>query len=154
MDVRRKLQGFSLLELMITLVIAAMLVSVALPMYDRNVQRGKAAKAIGDISRLSLEIERYRLNNRDQMPPSLSDLSIAVPEDPWGQPYIFLNIIDGDAKIGDLRKDGKLNPLNSDFDLYSIGRDGETAKPLNAKSSRDDIVRANDGAFIGLGADY
>jgi len=45
-------------------------------------------------------------------------------------------------------------PINTDFDLYSMGPDGRSAPPLTAKHSRDDIVRANDGAFIGLASDY
>ena len=45
-------------------------------------------------------------------------------------------------------------PLNSDFDLYSMGPDGQTATPLTAKASRDDIVRANNGGFIGVASDY
>ena len=60
----------------------------------------------------------------------------------------------GGPGAGGLRKDGKLNPLNSDFDLFSLGKDGDSSGPLSAKASRDDIVRANDGAFIGLGEDY
>ena len=56
--------------------------------------------------------------------------------------------------IGDVRKDKNLNPLNTDFDLYSLGEDGASASPLTAKNSRDDIVRANNGAYIGLGEDY
>ena len=56
--------------------------------------------------------------------------------------------------MGGFRKDGNLNPLNTDFDLYSRGQDGDTAGPLSAQSSRDDIVRANNGAFVGLGEDY
>ena len=44
--------------------------------------------------------------------------------------------------------------MNSDFDLYSVGNDGDSESPLSAKASRDDIVRANNGAFIGLGEDY
>ena len=56
--------------------------------------------------------------------------------------------------VGDFRKDKNLNPLNTDYDLYSVGKEGATASALTAKSSRDDIVRANDGAFIGRGEDY
>jgi general secretion pathway protein G len=52
------------------------------------------------------------------------------------------------------RKDKNLVPLNSDFDLYSKGPDGESVPALTAGVSRDDIVRANDGAFIGVAADY
>lgn len=52
------------------------------------------------------------------------------------------------------RKDHALHPLNTDFDLYSCGKDGETAKPLTAQKSRDDIIRANDGQYIGLASNY
>ena len=50
----------------------------------------------------------------------------------------------------------KLNvPAHVDADdLYSVGRDGKSASPLTAKDSLDDIVRGNNGAFVGLAADY
>ena len=40
-------------------------------------------------------------------------------------------------------------PVNSDFDLYSMGPDGDSRAPFTAKASRDDIVRASNGGFIG-----
>lgn len=150
----RKSKGFGLLELLVTLVIAALLVSLAIPSYEMFTRRAKVAGAIGDIAEFSLAIESFRLNNNDRIPESLAELGIDVPLDPWGRPYEFLNILDSDPNIGALRKDGKLNPLNTDFDLYSRGKDGESVGPLSAKKSRDDIVRANNGAFIGLGEDY
>ena len=55
---------------------------------------------------------------------------------------------------GQARKDRALVPINSDFDLFSTGRDGQSMGPLTAPSSQDDIVRASDGAFVGLGRDY
>ncbi len=55
---------------------------------------------------------------------------------------------------GKARKDRKLNPLNSDFDLYSLGKNGVSKTQLTNKDSLDDVVRANDGAFVGLAADY
>jgi general secretion pathway protein G len=58
------------------------------------------------------------------------------------------------VSIGQARKDRKLVPINSDFDLFSPGRDGKTTGPLTAKASQDDIVRGSDGAFVGLGKDY
>ena len=147
-------KGFGLLDLMVTLVIASMLVTLAIPAYDMFVSRAKVAKAIGDIGKLSIAIEMFRLNNNDQIPVSLNDLTMNVPLDPWERSYIFLNIRAAGPGKGSFRKDGKLNPLNTDFDLYSLGRDGDSKGPLSAKASRDDIVRANDGAFIGLGEDY
>jgi general secretion pathway protein G len=50
---------------------------------------------------------------------------------------------------GTLRKDRNLVPINSDYDLYSLGPDGETRPPLTAGPSRDDIARAADGSFVG-----
>ena len=35
-----------------------------------------------------------------------------------------------------------------------MGKDGASIGPLTAKASLDDIVRANNGQFIGLAADY
>lgn len=52
------------------------------------------------------------------------------------------------------RKDRFLVPINSDYDLYSKGRDGESVAPLTAQKSHDDVVRANDGAFVGLAVNF
>ena len=56
--------------------------------------------------------------------------------------------------MGQARKDRFLVPLNSDYDLYSAGKDGKSRPPLSAQMSQDDIVRANDGAYIGLASQY
>ncbi len=53
-----------------------------------------------------------------------------------------------------MRKDRFLVPLNSDFDLYSKGPDRKSVPPLTAEASRDDIIRANDGGYIGLASEY
>ena len=147
-------KGFGLLDLVVTLIIVSLLASVAIPSYQAFTQRARVAAAIGDIGKLSLAIESHRLRYNDRVPNSLEELGVPVPLDPWGQPYAFLKIQGSGGGVGALRKDGALNPLNTDFDLYSVGRDGESAGPLSAKKSRDDIVRANNGAFIGLGEDY
>jgi general secretion pathway protein G len=52
------------------------------------------------------------------------------------------------------RKDRFLVPINSRYDLYSRGPDGDSRPPLTALPSRDDIVMANDGGFIGLAAKF
>ena len=85
-------KGFGLLDLLVTLVIASLLVSLAIPAYDMFISRAKVAKAVGDIGSLSIAIEQYRLHNQNQMPPSLGDLAIDVPHDPLGRPYAYLDI--------------------------------------------------------------
>ena len=147
-------KGFGLIELMITLVIAALLLSIAVPAYDRFVDRAKEARAIGDVGTISIEIGKFQLRNNNALPDTLDELGISIPLDPWGTPYAYLNIVTADPGNGALRKDKNLSPLNTDFDLYSSGEDKESTGPLSAAASRDDIVRANNGAFIGLGEDY
>jgi general secretion pathway protein G len=60
----------------------------------------------------------------------------------------------GSNVTGQARKDRFLVPINSDFDLYSVGPDGDSTPPLNAKNSRDDIIRANDGLFVGPASNF
>ncbi len=144
----------SLLELLVTLVIMSLLFTLSVPAYTGFVNRAKVARAIGEIAAFDVEIERFRLNNNDRIPNNLAELPVAVPSDPWGRNYQYLNIVAAGAGKGAFRKDGKLNPLNTDYDLYSMGADGDSKGPLSAKASRDDIVRASNGAFIGLGEDY
>jgi general secretion pathway protein G len=72
--------------------------------------------------------------------------------DPWGQPYQYYNIA-ANGK-GGARKDKALNPLNSDFDLYSVGPDGLTKSQVSNKDSLDDVIRANNGGFIGNASDF
>ena len=143
-----------MLELMIVLVIAGLLAAVSVPAYTEYVSRAKISRAVSDISELHIAISRFRNSVADRFPANLGELAGPVPDDPWGQPYVYLNIADDKPNKGQLRKDGKLNPINTDYDLYSVGADGGSQKPLVAKQSRDDIVRANNGDFIGLAEDY
>jgi len=58
------------------------------------------------------------------------------------------------GSIGHARKDRFLVPINSDFDLYSMGKDGQSVGPLTAQKSHDDIIRANDGGYYGLASNF
>lgn len=146
--------GMGLLDLMVALVIFSLFAALAVPAYTGMVNRGREAGAVGDVGSLAIEIERFAVNNNDRLPMNLNELTMDIPKDPWGNDYQYLNIRAAGPGKGAFRKDGNLNPLNTDFDLYSMGADGASAGPLSAKKSRDDIVRANNGAFIGLGEDY
>lgn len=149
-----RIKGYGLIELMVTLVFASLLMSIAVPAYDRYAERARIAKAVGDIGSISVEIGKFQLRNNDRLPVSLAELGVDIPMDPWDRPYSYINIEAAGPGVGGFRKDKNLNPLNTDFDLYSSGKDGESKGPLSAKASQDDIVRANNGAFIGRGEDY
>lgn len=146
----RVLRGMTLVELLVAMIIVGTLATIAFQAYARVMQRNRVTQAIVDITQLQVDLERY-VTQYGAFPTSLAAAGLSR-DDPWGHPYAYLNM-DG-AKVGKVRKDKSLHPLNTDYDLYSMGPDGKTASPLTAKASRDDIVRANNGAFIGTAADY
>jgi len=147
---RNQQRGFTLLELLVAIAAAVIVASVAIPAFTGYVQRARVARAVSDIGTLSLNLYRWQLNTR-AWPATLAEAGIGGV-DPWGRPYVYLRV--QGATPGQLRKDRNLVPINTDFDLYSLGPDGQTAAPLTAQKSQDDVVRANNGTFIGLATNY
>jgi general secretion pathway protein G len=144
--------GYTLIELMIVLAIIATLAAIAVPNYQAFVDKSRISRAIADIKTISTELDTLRISG-DPLPNSLAEVGYGNHRDPWGNPYQYLNLatLQGNGKA---RKNQFLVPLNSDYDLYSMGKDGDSESPLKARASRDDILRANDGAFVGLAATY
>jgi general secretion pathway protein G len=136
----------------VLVVLAATLVlgSFAVPAFKGYVERSRVARAVSDIGTMSLRLHQWQRSG-NTLPRTLQEAGIATV-DPWGRPYVYLRA--ADASRAQLRKDGELVPLNSDFDLYSLGPDGVSALALPAAPSRDDVVRAANGAFIGVAATY
>ncbi len=125
--------------------------SIAIPGFVGYVDRANNAEAIGDIGTLSLQIAQWQ-TNFGRLPNTLAEAGLDGRTDPWGRPYVYLNI--GNANPGQVRRDKNLNPVNTDYDLYSMGKDGETTTAFTAQKARDDVVRANNGRFLGLAEDY
>jgi general secretion pathway protein G len=151
----RRRRGFTLLELMCAAAVAALLLTIAVPTYRTAVQRAHVRACVNDLLQLSMAIESYRTAHGMQPPLSLDDLPAGPRIDPWGNPYKFLNFASGEPGVkGKIRKDHNLHPLNTDFDLYSTGPDGKSAAALTAKSSRDDIIWARDGSYVGVASEY
>jgi general secretion pathway protein G len=144
--------GFTIVELLLGIAILGVLTGIAYPSYQQYTERVRIAQAIIDIQGISSSVEAYSRDNREY-PADLNEIGKGSMKDPWGNAYQYTNL--GAAKgHGKARKNKSLVPINSDFDLYSMGKDGASASPLTAKASRDDIVRANDGRFVGLASDY
>jgi prepilin-type N-terminal cleavage/methylation domain-containing protein len=144
--------GFTLVEILLTVAIAGTLAAIAIPAYERALETARVVRAIADIRVMARSIQADELMT-GELADSLDDAGLSQYRDPWGQPYVYLPIA-GKSGNGGVRKDRKLNPINSDFDLYSMGRDKVTKTQLTNKDSLDDIVRANDGGFVGLAEDF
>ena len=149
---RTRSQGFTWVELAIAMLIVGILSSIALAKYDTHQKEIQTNQAITDIRAISMMISQYELDNRSY-PNSLTNIGQSQVLDPWGRPYAYLNhaTVHGN---GPVRKNRNLNPINTDYDLYSLGPDGRTRTQLTARDSQDDIVRANNGAFVDIASKY
>lgn len=145
--------GFTLIEVLIVIGILGVLASVAVAKYSDYRDRTRVYQAVTEIGALSVIISQYARENNHTPPDSLADVRAGGKLDPWGGPYQYVNLVSINGH-GKARKDKNLNPLNTDFDLYSMGKDGASQTSLMAKTSRDDVIRAGDGRFIGLARDF
>jgi len=170
--------GFTLIEIAVVLAIIGILSSTAGVQYFKMLERARIARAIVELRAIAADLDPMGDEN-SKLPASLADAGLGR-DDPWGRPYRYL-LIQGalpgglGSTGGDLpqvaaqggggggggkpaialaRKDRFLVPINSDYDLYSVGPDGETKATLNNPVSRDDIIRAADGGFYGLAENF
>ena len=152
-QLRHALQrGFTIFEIAVVLAIGGIILAITVPAVQSYIDRARTAQAITDIGQMSATIKQYS-RSHGAFPDTLADVSLDTFLDPWGRPYQYFNLVTAKGN-GKARKDKKLNPLNSDYDLYSVGPDGDTAAQLTNAKSRDDVVRARDGGFIGVAADF
>jgi len=120
-----KSTGFTLLELLVVLVILGLLVGYVAPKYFAQLGKSEVKTARAQINSLEKALDQYRLDV-GQYPSSEQGINAlnaapggeskwagpylqkAVPNDPWGRPYIY-----------------KSPGEHGDFDLSSLGKDGQ-----------------------------
>jgi general secretion pathway protein G len=163
--------GLTLIELLIVIAIIGILSGIAIPLYIGQIEKARGIKAVAELDNLQLEIRNFELDY-SRLPESLEEVTSGGLTDPWGNSYRYLNFAaleadpeeeapdpgkepkgkaKGKAKKGEaggensVRLDQFDAPLNSDYDLYSCGRDGRSAPSIDDPLSRDDIVRGHDG---------
>jgi general secretion pathway protein G len=142
-------RGYSIIEILMVLFLIATVTAIAIPQYLDARERSITLSVITDIRQIEDRISIFKLE-KEALPDTLAEIGLAHLSDPWGNPYQYLRIQGAEAKsTGFQRKDHFLVPVNSDYDLYSMGPDGKSAPPFTAKASRDDIVRTSDGGYVG-----
>lgn len=143
--------GFTLIEVMVSTCIIGLLAAIATPLYVGYLEKARVVVAVSDMKSIEAAIFNF-VSNNDALPDTLAQVGMDDLLDPWGNPYAYLRIDGGDVK-GKLRKDHFMVPVNTDFDLYSMGKDGASVSPFTAKASQDDIVRAYNGGYYGKVSD-
>lgn len=116
--------GFTLLEIMVVVVILGILAAFVVPRFMDRPGEARQVRAKQDVQAISTALNLYRLDNfgyptTDQGLQALvsapSDVPNwrqggyldAVPRDPWGREYVYLN-----------------PGQHGEFDVYSLGADG------------------------------
>ena len=169
---RRRSVGSTFYEVLFVIVIMGVIMSVALPTYTSYREKIRYAEAARDIGIISQRLERFYFTN-SRYPEYLVEVGIQddheLRVDPWGTPYYYLNKTDVDPDTGvpvagangakpDPRTLSNGNGVNTDYDLFSAGADRGYNPGIftggNVESSWDDVIRINNGKFIGTPADY
>jgi general secretion pathway protein G len=124
---RKRVNGFTLVELMVVIFIIGLLATVVVINVLPSQDRAMTEKARSDIATLSQALEMYRLDNLAYPgtaeglgalmtpPPTLAQPGRyrsggyikKLPQDPWGRPYQYTS-----------------PGTTGAFDLYSLGADG------------------------------
>jgi general secretion pathway protein G len=168
--------GYTLIEILLVVTMVGLISAIAVPGYEAALEKARVVRAIGDIRTVQNELQAHQLVN-GCYPGTLDEIGYGSMRDPWGSAYVYGPLEGAPAGggkggggkggkpkcgacsgaclgTGQARKDRNLVPINSDFDFYSMGKDRQSVGPLTAKASQDDVVRASDGGFIGLGRDF
>ena len=153
-------RGFTLAELIVVIAIVGILSTFGLSVYKHFINKARNTRAVVEIQMYEKEIMNF-VNDTDRLPDALAELGLEVTQDPWKNAYQYINF-DTSPGAGDKRRTkgakgkgkGKGSPLNTDYDLYSMGKDGMSAPALTEDVSLDDIIRADDGAYTGLASGY
>jgi general secretion pathway protein G len=146
-------RGFTLVELVIALAILGVLGALTVSQYLAYIDRVRVARAVIELKDISSQLDPIAFEG-GALPNTLADLGIVGRNDPWGRPYVYLKIRGNPSAGSKTRRDQFLVPINTDYDLYSRGKDGKTSLILTHPLSLDDVIRGNDGAFLGLAAKY
>lgn len=120
-----KIQGFTLLELLVVMVIIGLLAGYVGPKYFEQIGKSETKTAKAQIDALGKALDQFRidtgsyptseqgleaLNKNPGNNPKWAGpyLKKSVPNDPWDKPYLY-----------------KSPGEHGDYDLYSLGKDGQ-----------------------------
>jgi general secretion pathway protein G len=152
---KKRLRALTLVELLIAIAILGTLSAIAVPTYNNYIDEARNSSAVADIRGIEGGILRFQVE-RGRPPDTLAEAGLPTKLDPWGNPYQYTRM----AGLSKKERDAKCRwnkfekPLNEDFDLSSMGKDGKTKPKITHKDSHDDIIRANGGAYVGPASEY
>ena len=132
----KKMQGFTLIEIMIVVVILAILGSVVVPQLMDKPDKARAVKAKQDILAIESALDLYKLD-KFSYPTTEQGLAVLQPKfikqinkDPWEREYLYLNPGEhGAVDIFTYGADGKKGGEGMDADIGNWEAAEEKAQP-------------------------
>ena len=159
-------RGFTLVELIMVITIVGILSTIGLGVYRHFIDKARNTRALAEIRMFEKEIINF-LNDTERLPDALAELGLEITQDPWKNPYQYINFDTSPGAADNRRTTGakgkgkgkgkgldKDSPLNTDYDLYSMGKDGMSNPAITDAISMDDVIRADDGGYTGLASKY
>jgi len=124
--IRRRLRGFTFVELMVVITIIVLLITMAVPIYSNTIRRAKESVLLSNLSTLRDVIDRYSYD-KQKAPQSLQDLVSdgyfkEVPYDPMTGSNTTWRVIMEEASQSINQSDPGIFDVKSGSD--KIGLDG------------------------------
>ena len=142
--------AFTMIELLVVMAILGIVAVMAVPLYTKMLVNVRVSRVVSEIRAIEKSVFASAAENQSY-PASLNAINLDSWQDPWGNPYEYVNIIDSG---GAPRQDFFTFPLNKYFDIYSRGPDGLTTQIISDAEGLDDVVLARDGGWVGMGKDF
>lgn len=142
-------RGFTLVELLVSVAIIGVLASISAKGFGELKEKAKISRASSEIRTLEKDISAFAVEKGYYPPNGLGDIGKAGMLDPWGRAYEYKRYVSTE-----MRYLGADIELNSDFDLYSKGKDGLSDLSIENPASSDDISRLRDGSFVGTSESF
>ena len=137
-------RGYTLVELLFVCIILGVLAILAIPTYGSIREKMRISRCVVEIRGLEKAIAAYMIDSGGALPDNIGQLGLSANTDPWGHAYEYNKV--------PYRK--YLSFINQDFDIYSLGADGVPAEQfIDTPASKDDVVRAGEGGYVGLASD-
>lgn len=142
----RSCSGFTLIELILVVALVGILATLAIPSFNSYTKKAKNGASATDIRNIDRAITSYILD-KNAFPVLLSDIgTMGTMADPWKHLYEYQVVVPGSVELLDIAS----QPFNTDYDLYSKGADGASELTAGGVGNEDDIVRSNNGIFVGM----
>lgn len=147
--------AMTFVELLVVVAMVGTLAAIGVPAYNNYIDKVKTHQCIEDIRFIEAALKAYR-NEHGTFPETLDPIPQAQILDPWDNSYVYFKI-EGKTnaeKQANCRHLGTMIPMNNDFDLCSMGKGGKYNRNITTQKAQDDIIRLNDGAYVGLVSEY